>query len=57
MSTILILEDNEHGIRAAIASGAHLLTVNSVSDVTYLNIRERIEAIENPSRREGGAAC
>ncbi len=53
----LILEDNEHGIRAAVASGAHLLTVGSVSDVTYLNIRERIEAIEHPSHPEGSTAC
>jgi beta-phosphoglucomutase len=42
----LILEDNEHGIKAALASGAHLLKVDSVDDVNYLNIVKRIESIE-----------
>lgn len=41
----LILEDNEHGIKAAIDSGAHLLEVQSVYDVTYFNIMKRIESI------------
>lgn len=41
----LILEDNENGIKAAIASKAHLLRVNSVSDVTYLNIKNKINDI------------
>ena len=43
----LILEDNENGIRAAKASGGHLLKIGEVTDVTYLNIKERIEEIEN----------
>lgn len=38
----LILEDNEHGIQAAIASGAHLLMIQSVEDVNYQNICRRI---------------
>jgi HAD superfamily hydrolase (TIGR01509 family) len=42
----LILEDNENGILAAKASGAHLLKIGKVSDVTYLNIIERIKEIE-----------
>jgi beta-phosphoglucomutase len=42
----LILEDNENGIRAAKASGAHLLIIGDVTDVTYLNIKERIKEIE-----------
>jgi len=42
----LILEDNENGIRAAMASGAHLLRINEVGDVTYKNIKNRIEEIE-----------
>jgi HAD superfamily hydrolase (TIGR01509 family) len=42
----LILEDNENGIRAAKASGAHLLEIRDVTDVTYLNIIERIKNIE-----------
>lgn len=42
----LILEDNENGIRAAIASGAHLMPIVSVHDVTYFSIKKAIEAIE-----------
>lgn len=41
----LILEDNENGIKAAIASGAHLLPIQSVNDVTYSNIMDRIKEI------------
>lgn len=48
----LILEDNEHGIKAAIASGAHLLEIQSVYDVTYFNIMKRIESIN-----QGIKAC
>jgi beta-phosphoglucomutase len=40
----LIVEDNEHGIRAAIASGAHLLRVNEVNDVNYTHIMRKITA-------------
>ncbi|WP_191218679.1 HAD family hydrolase [Agrobacterium salinitolerans] len=39
----LILEDNDHGIQAAIASGAHLFIVSDPSDVTYTNIRRNID--------------
>lgn len=42
----LILEDNENGIKAAIASGAHLLKVSDVYDVSYENIKKRISEIE-----------
>lgn len=42
----LIVEDNEHGVRAALASGAHILKVESPSDVYYENIRLRIAEIE-----------
>lgn len=42
----LIVEDNEHGIQAAIASGGHLLQVASVFDVTYDRIRQCIEQVE-----------
>ncbi len=34
----LIVEDNEHGIKAARASGAHLLVVRTPADVTLSNI-------------------
>lgn len=42
----LILEDNEHGIQAARASGAHVMVVGSVNDVTYDRIRSEIATIE-----------
>ncbi|MGU3469173.1 HAD family hydrolase [Methylobacterium sp. C33D] len=45
-SECLILEDNEHGIRAARASGAHVLVVKSVQDVNITNIDSRIAAVE-----------
>lgn len=45
-SECLIVEDNENGIRAARASGAHVLEVEDVDDVTYRNIAERIAARE-----------
>lgn len=38
----LVVEDNEHGIQAARASGAHLMVVQSTTDVTYQNIVARI---------------
>ena len=41
----LILEDNENGIKAALASGGHLLKIGEVTDVTYENISERIKQI------------
>ena len=40
------MEDNQHGIAAATAAGTHVLVVNSVSDVNYHNITERIAQIE-----------
>jgi HAD superfamily hydrolase (TIGR01509 family) len=42
----LILEDNENGIKAASASGAHLLVVDTVDNTNYFNIIKRIEEIE-----------
>jgi beta-phosphoglucomutase-like phosphatase (HAD superfamily) len=42
----LIVEDNENGIKAAYASGAHVLEVLSVSDVNYKNITDKIKAVE-----------
>ena len=41
----LILEDNEHGLQAAQASGAHVLAVSSVADVTIERITAAIERI------------
>ncbi len=47
----LIVEDNENGIRAATASGAHVLVVRDVHDVHLDNILSRIRDIETPLRR------
>lgn len=41
----LILEDNDHGIQAAVASGAHLLKIGVPDDVTYRAISTRIVEI------------
>ncbi|MDY6509620.1 MAG: HAD family hydrolase [Acinetobacter faecalis] len=42
----LICEDNENGIKAALASNGHLLTIATVDDVNYENIKNRISVIE-----------
>jgi len=39
----LIIEDNENGIKAARASGAHLLTVKTVDEVNLNNILRQIQ--------------
>ena len=42
----LIVEDNQNGIKAAIASGAHVMIVKSVSDVHYDNIIANIQSAQ-----------
>ena len=42
----LIVEDNENGIKAAQASGGHLLAVRDVSETNLANITERIREIQ-----------
>jgi HAD superfamily hydrolase (TIGR01509 family) len=42
----LILEDNEHGLKAAQESGAHVLKVHSIDDVNFQNIKSAIRSIE-----------
>jgi beta-phosphoglucomutase len=42
----LIVEDNENGIKAATASGAHVLPVIEVSDVNINNILNKIKSIQ-----------
>jgi len=42
----IIVEDNDHGIQAARASGGHVLEVQTVFDVTYERIRNMIDTIE-----------
>jgi len=48
-SDVLILEDNENGLKAAYESGAHVLKINSVSEVNYKNIMNTICEIESTS--------
>lgn len=43
----LVLEDNEKGIVSARGAGAHVMVVQNVDDVTYGNIVEQIQRIEN----------
>lgn len=45
-SACLVVEDNENGIKAARASGAHILRVNNVDDVNMSNISKRLFEIE-----------
>lgn len=45
----LIVEDNEHGIRAAKASGAHLLVVEAIDQTNIVNITKRIAEIGAPA--------
>ena len=40
----LIVEDNEKGVAAAKAAGAHVMVVGSVNDVTYDGITEHLRA-------------
>lgn len=42
----LVLEDNEHGIQAAQAAGAHLMKIGLTSDVTYQAIISKILSLE-----------
>ena len=46
-SEVLIVEDNINGIKAARASGAHIIEVGSVEDVTIGNIRNKINQINS----------
>ncbi len=41
----LIVEDNENGVKAAKASGAHLLKVQNTLDVTYHNIKQKLNSL------------
>lgn len=47
----LVVEDNENGIKAATAAGAHVLTVENPDEVTFSTIDERIREIEGREAR------
>lgn len=42
----LVIEDNQNGIRAAEAAGAHVMRVETVADVNYENIKRHIKSFE-----------
>src|SRR5262249_53980372 len=42
----LVIEDNEHGVESARASGAHVMVVEDPLDVTYDRISAHIGALE-----------
>ena len=42
----MIVEDNEKGIKAAEASGAHIMIVDSIEEVNYENIKKHIQMFE-----------
>lgn len=42
----LILEDNPNGLKSAYDSGAHVMEVRAVEDVTYESIREKISQLK-----------
>lgn len=43
----LIVEDNDNGVKAALASGAHLLRVRDVHEVNIENIEARIQEVSH----------
>ncbi len=42
----LIVEDNPNGIKAAEASGGHVLKIDQIEEVNYHNIKSKIKEIE-----------
>ena len=42
----LVVEDNEHGIAAARAAGAHLMIVGAITEVTFDNLQRHIQQAE-----------
>jgi len=54
-SETLVVEDNEHGIQAALASGASVMVVRDPSEVTIDRIEEEIDRV-GEVRREGVGA-
>jgi len=43
----LILEDNQHGLEAAWASGANVLQIDDIRDTNYENIKAKIREVES----------
>lgn len=49
---VLILEDSPKGLEAAKRSGAHIMAIRSPAEVTYENIKKRINEINNSTQLE-----
>ena len=49
-SQCLVAEDNEKGIKAAVAAGAHVFRVRTVNEVTFDNLMNEIRALEDAQR-------
>jgi beta-phosphoglucomutase len=46
-SEVLIVEDNDNGIRAAISSGAHVMAINDIQEVNFENVIKKINQINS----------
>lgn len=49
----LVVEDNDHGVRAARAAGAHVWVVGGVTDVTFDALRRELTALGANMSRNG----
>jgi len=47
---VLVVEDNEHGIQAARASGANVMVVKSPEDVSYWSIIKKIQEFDGSTK-------
>jgi HAD superfamily hydrolase (TIGR01509 family) len=43
-SECLVVEDHDNGVRAAVASGAHVMQIDAADDLTYDSVAARIDA-------------
>lgn len=43
---VLVVEDNEHGVRSATEAGAHVMVVSDPGEVTYWNIMTKLQEIQ-----------
>jgi beta-phosphoglucomutase-like phosphatase (HAD superfamily) len=50
-SECLVVEDNQNGIKSAVAAGAHVLEVYDVTQTNIHNILRRIKVIESGEAR------
>ena len=46
----LVLEDNQNGVKAALASGAHVLQVDSVHDVNFTRIKAHLAMLDRGAK-------